>query len=351
MKFLNKKEQVIDLEVTPYGKSLLARGRFKPEFYAFFDDDVLYDSEYGGFLEHHNSASARIKEALQLETQAYFYSAEKQVKEATEFQRLTEEEKIKAREMGEEPMDINNKPYVADDAVTIGTIPDRNFSTQPIGRSLLNSSNAPAWNINVLEGSITGSSQYLTGSHKVLRIPQLNMKDITYKLKLSDNIESENFYEFPEAGLLGGKILNVVEDSIVLEVEEDNVDFDWKNFDIEVYEVETIEISCSSDIKQYRDMMRPLFFKRSKSLVQNNILLDPDKIKEEDLPLNPDYTEYYFDVLVDKEISQAKLCNLVPADKAQGIFSSRTLACSELTEQEDVGMENLYDTEDFEEDC
>ena len=57
MKFLNKKEQVIDLEVTPYGKSLLARGRFMPEFYAFYDNDILYDGEYGGVLEHQNSSS------------------------------------------------------------------------------------------------------------------------------------------------------------------------------------------------------------------------------------------------------------------------------------------------------
>ena len=118
MKFLNKKEQVIDLEITPYGKSLLSMGRFKPEYYAFFDDDVLYDSQYAGAAEHQNSASVRIRDALQLETQAYFYSAEKQVKEATAFHRLSQEEKQRTRTYGLEPMDINGRPYVQDDAVT-----------------------------------------------------------------------------------------------------------------------------------------------------------------------------------------------------------------------------------------
>ena len=45
-KFLNKKEQVIDLKLTSYAKYLLSIGRFKPHSYAFFDDNVLYDKKY-----------------------------------------------------------------------------------------------------------------------------------------------------------------------------------------------------------------------------------------------------------------------------------------------------------------
>ena len=45
-KFLNKKEQVYDLKLTSYGKYLLSIGRFKPVYYAFFDDNVLYDKTY-----------------------------------------------------------------------------------------------------------------------------------------------------------------------------------------------------------------------------------------------------------------------------------------------------------------
>ena len=45
-KFLNKKEQVYDLQLTSYGKYLLSIGKFKPVYYAFFDDNVLYDKTY-----------------------------------------------------------------------------------------------------------------------------------------------------------------------------------------------------------------------------------------------------------------------------------------------------------------
>ena len=43
MSFFNKKEDVIDLQLTQYGKYLLSQGKLKPVYYAFFDDDILYD--------------------------------------------------------------------------------------------------------------------------------------------------------------------------------------------------------------------------------------------------------------------------------------------------------------------
>ena len=61
MEFFNKKEEVIDLQLTQYGKHLLSMGRFKPVYYAFYDDGILYDSEYGGFTEAQNEAKNRIQ--------------------------------------------------------------------------------------------------------------------------------------------------------------------------------------------------------------------------------------------------------------------------------------------------
>ena len=47
-KFLNKKEQVIDFKLTNYGNYLLSIGNFKPTYYTFLDDNVVYDSAYFG---------------------------------------------------------------------------------------------------------------------------------------------------------------------------------------------------------------------------------------------------------------------------------------------------------------
>ena len=46
MLFMNKKEEVLDIELTPYGKHLLSNGKLKPVYYAFFDDNILYDIQY-----------------------------------------------------------------------------------------------------------------------------------------------------------------------------------------------------------------------------------------------------------------------------------------------------------------
>ena len=45
-KFLDKKEQVIDFKLTNYGHHLLSVGAFKPKFYTFLDDNVVYDSKH-----------------------------------------------------------------------------------------------------------------------------------------------------------------------------------------------------------------------------------------------------------------------------------------------------------------
>ena len=75
MSFMDKKQDVYDIKITPYGKKLLSQGNFKPEYYAFFDDDVLYDfahsnnitavSDIGSTqlsVEGQNDIETRIKE-------------------------------------------------------------------------------------------------------------------------------------------------------------------------------------------------------------------------------------------------------------------------------------------------
>lgn len=62
MVFFDKKEEVIDVQLTQYGKHLLARGKFRPVYYCFYDDDILYDSSKAGFSEEQNDTQKRILE-------------------------------------------------------------------------------------------------------------------------------------------------------------------------------------------------------------------------------------------------------------------------------------------------
>ncbi len=62
MQFFDDKEEVLDIVLTPYGESLMAKGLFSPEYYAFFDDDILYDADYAGVTtESQNDIEGRIQ--------------------------------------------------------------------------------------------------------------------------------------------------------------------------------------------------------------------------------------------------------------------------------------------------
>ena len=58
--FFDKKEEVLQVELTQYGKHLLSKGEFVPVYYSFFDDDVTYDWRYtGDTAEKQNYAQDR----------------------------------------------------------------------------------------------------------------------------------------------------------------------------------------------------------------------------------------------------------------------------------------------------
>ena len=67
MTFFNKKEEVLDVQLTQLGKYLLSKGKLKPHFYVFSDDEILYDLSYGGEekKETAKDASNRIQKDTQ----------------------------------------------------------------------------------------------------------------------------------------------------------------------------------------------------------------------------------------------------------------------------------------------
>ena len=89
-KFLNKKEQVYDLKLTSYGHHLLSTGKFKPVYYAFYDDNVIYDIRYASgsasaSIEPQNNIHERIKENTSyLEGQVLFSEVERNINKITE---------------------------------------------------------------------------------------------------------------------------------------------------------------------------------------------------------------------------------------------------------------------------
>ncbi len=100
-----------------------------------------------------------------------------------------------------------------------------------------------------------------------------------------------------------GNYLAIYDDSLLLQVSEENTDFDKENFDIEIYKVSTQE--SADKIGSNKEVLIPLYFSKQPDLIRNGILLDPDEIsaEEKENPQDdPSYVGYFFDVLTDREI-------------------------------------------------
>ena len=68
MTFFNKKEEVVQIELTRIGREKLSKGQFKPAYYEFLDEDVLYDRKNvaADTSEEQNNIKTRLKEKLTL---------------------------------------------------------------------------------------------------------------------------------------------------------------------------------------------------------------------------------------------------------------------------------------------
>ena len=340
MKFFNPKEEVLDIQMTQYGRHLLSKGEWKPTYYAFFDDNVLYDSQYGGSTENKNIADVRLQnETPLLKTQHTFTGLDEYlfdgVNDAVDRSRLNIYEKLNVM-----PMSLGTSDY--------------------------ESTKTPAFRAQFLEGEIkelefnlTGSTRTVSGvtskSQQLLKIPQLEM-DIEYKIKVIDP-------EFPEvrfetdpalttaATYTDGTRVVVGPEQILFTIEEVNAPFDFHNYDIEVFEI-TDDIGASGE-----KILNPLNFIKPLNMVENNILIDKQeaeaKAGRQDglIPdLDPNFVKYYFDINVDSEISETILCKSVSKLKAKGksLYTDIDINCPDLSVPV---RQNIYGSDALDEDC
>jgi hypothetical protein len=327
MEFLDPKEQVINMEITPYGKYLLSIGKFLPAMYAFYDDDILYDAEYGGVInELQNNIETRIQEETpRLSAQAMFRSAEIGV--------FSNSPNIENDLMPGALADKTNKIKIQDTPVSEYVLQN------PLGTSAYNSDKMPAWNIGFLKAELSSSYYALTGSKiPITFIPQLNC-DIKYKLDIfpfdaasATGLVKESqdpFVTKEEVVFNDGSKIELQDDFIFLQVEEANTDFIKDNFTVEIFEVIDIPATDSSNFSKATNdlVLRKLYF-------NNNKFGTVDK----------DTVSYYFDILMDSKINPDEYCSLVQGkNKVENIFLDNTFICSPFSKGSSVAPD-LYNT-------
>lgn len=307
MKFLDTKEQVLDIQLTQYGKHILKQGKFMPVYYAFYDDDIIYDASYIGNPEDQNESEGRIQEGTpRMETQYVFKGIETGINNIDDkivFSARENKERVRYLLDFHRELEKNFRYQLGD---------DRHYVLPyPMGTSSPASDNIPAWSISFLEGSLSGSTAFLTRSCpdtdpcQPLYIPQLETRPIfnidiikrseeDFSPEEEEEVEdSELYFSIPrlefDADPSGPTAINVRQEAIVLEVIEENAVFDLENFDVEVYEI----VPSGKGYSKKKDLVHLPFYDPPQDLV----FLENDAIT-----LDPSYADYYFDIQVDDEI-------------------------------------------------
>ena len=238
-----------------------------------------------------------------------------------------------------------------------------------LGTSDYESTKTPAFRAQFLAGEIksldfnlTGSSRTVSGvtstAHQLQKIPQLEL-DVEYKIKVIDP-------EFPDGETVqfevdpaltpgttysDGKQVVVGPEQIIFTLEEINAPFDFKNYDIEVFEI-TDEFGASGE-----QILNPLNFIKPLEMVENNILLDKGEAEIKAgrvggvVPeIDPTFVRYFFDINVDDEISETILCKSVSQLKAKGksLYTDIDINCPDLSIPV---RKSIYGSDALDEDC
>lgn len=300
MSFFNKKEEVIEIELTSYGKSLLAKGKLRPTHYAFHDDDIIYDAQYGASEE--SSADQRIREETPRSRPQYNFSSVENT--------LASREEIVPTTSGEIIKEILIQEQ------------NRRNSHPPIGTSANSSVYHPAWKSYLLQGELDSSLPYIEMGDSTINIPQLEVKqrDFTYKaIKDTDNNSSLYGYVFPD-----GSSVTLKEDEnneFLLFLQESNASSDSKNFSIEIYEVEE---------QSGNEFLTPLGFGKrpQRDMIVDGFMMDNDRQgeSETDPSEDPTLSEYYFEIEVDEEIDPTILTKAMQSGRFADIRDLESFA-------------------------
>ena len=268
VRFFNQKEEVINLELTAYGKEKFSKGEFLPAYYAFYDGSIIYDGEYAKINETQNDITTRITtETPKLKPNARFSS-----KPGSVYSLITSEDQDSANQNS-----LHNANY-----------------TRTLGSSDPNSNHLPSWKIKVLDISDIGLNQgveYKLGN----TIPQMSATlFIDY-----ETLEGTGQDGVPIVYTLLGS------DNLYLNVEELNTVFKSNgNFDIEIYKSGSDgQLSSLGFINNNSDQASLLRAQTDPFVLANNIRGNNDQINTAFPILDEKYVEFYLNINVDSEIS------------------------------------------------
>ena len=279
MTFFNKKAEVMQIEMTPYGRYLYSVGKFKPHSYEFVDDDILYKSS--GSFENQEDIHSRITE---------------QTPKIKIFRSYVVEEPL---ETGQIRLDqkINNKKMMNKE------------KSNPIalGKSSYSSDNAPELQVTMVQGEISSSNSVFDKSnsseHGLVNIPQVNIDFnifVTIKNVLDESRGSKILVSPVDDG---GNYVELSYESKIMHFKEFNSFYEKENFDVEVF----VSGSNHELIPLNFDFFRPIVVN---DVLQDNSSIGPsEETSFEEGRQNKSLVGYYFDVNIDDFVADEDICS------------------------------------------
>tara|TARA_R100000697_G_scaffold122673_1_gene152755 strand:+ start:336 stop:1304 length:969 start_codon:yes stop_codon:yes gene_type:complete len=320
MTFFNKKTEVMQIEMTPYGRYLYSIGKFKPHSYEFIDDDILYRAS--GSTETQESSHQRI---------------------------INETPKLKINRSFEDNDVRTDVVQLKTKRITQKKVNQRQPDLFSLGRSSYSSDSLPEFRVAMLQGEISSSSNMFEtnrsydGGNAVdisgsVFIPQIDI-DFNIDASLLNELNDPSGDKMFISDIFeNGNYINLSFQDKILHIKEFNSFYERDNYEIEVF-------------LQELDTLRPLKMRPQNSLIVNDILLDVEEIDGTGghFLLDIDYLNYYFDIVVDEDIDQEILCQAVDKIEINNQFIDEELICpDQRTDRFDiyatrVGPEDLED--------
>jgi hypothetical protein len=303
--FLNKKEQVIDLKLTSYGHYLFSIGSFKPEYYAFFDDNIIYDGAYMGISESQNSIIGRIKdETPYIESLVLFADAEKEVTKApSELVNFFEVDITPTRKLPRK--DIFKFDRAIGDAFLDGKTPDI----------------APAWKVVLLSGKINSVTERDAANNS--SIPQINISADYGTRLLSSNLD---FNPGSVGGIVDqtpsfadGKSIATQAQNLLFYVEEMNTEILTENFEIEIFHMVTGSTTGSLEKK---------FFQSKKPQIVDGMMVADRPYSADIDSVSISDAEYYFNLSIDAEVDREEACKAALSFNRKSYYVDLDFECN-----------------------
>lgn len=293
MTFFDKKQDVLKIELTPYGRSLLSNGKLMPKYYAFFDDDIVYDISAIGGTEDQDAIKNRIlNETPRLRPQRDLTSPENLI---SNFERS----------------ESSSRPF---------SDVQLNYLTEPLGTSDGTERNASSWHLTTILGEIDSSESTYDVSGSYLRqIPQVNMT-LEYKMEVR-NVRDDS----PVRGQASSPTLpvsRVFEDGTYLQIEDEQIItriIEENGFTFK----EGLEIEAF--IYEDEEKILPLKMTPQTKSIVNDMLVD--EIDEKFIEVDKTYLEYWMSIFFDEDIPDSDLCKGISKLKKEDILLDIEVEC------------------------